>query len=61
MSFFQNDFAGRLSNRVMQIGPAVEDNMNMLFEGIWFSLTYVVGAMIVLGDIDWRISIPLIV
>ncbi|MGJ8582842.1 MAG: ABC transporter ATP-binding protein [Marinosulfonomonas sp.] len=61
MSFFQNDFAGRLSNRVMQIGPAVEDNMYMLFEGIWFSLTYVVGAMIVLGDIDWRISIPLIV
>lgn len=24
--FFQNDFAGRLANRVMQMGPAVEDS-----------------------------------
>lgn len=36
MSFFQNDFAGRLSNRVMQMGPAVEDSVYMMFEGICF-------------------------
>ncbi|PIE08457.1 MAG: multidrug ABC transporter ATP-binding protein, partial [Rhodobacterales bacterium] len=34
MGFFQNDFAGRLSNRVMQLGPAVEDSTYMAFEGI---------------------------
>lgn len=61
MSFFQNDFAGRLSNRVMQVGPAVEDSVYMMFEGIWFSLTYVVSAMIVLAGIDWRISVPLVI
>ena len=61
MSFFQNDFAGRLSNRVMQIGPAVEDSVYMMFEGIWFSMTYVVGATLVLIGIDWRISVPLVI
>jgi len=61
MSFFQNDFAGRLSNRVMQMGPAVEDSTYMLFEGIWFALAYVIGAALILGDIDIRVVIPLFV
>ncbi len=60
MGFFQNDFAGRLSNRVMQMGPAVEDSVYMMFEGIWYSVTYVAGAMILLTQIDVRISVPLI-
>ena len=57
--FFQNDFAGRLSNRVMQMGGAVEDSIYMSFEGIWYALTYVLGAMILMGQIDWRLSVPL--
>ena len=57
--FFQNDFAGRLSNRVMQMGGAVEDSVYMLFEGIWYAFTYVLGAMILMGQIDWRLSLPL--
>ncbi|MCL4111687.1 UNVERIFIED_CONTAM: hypothetical protein GTU68_023643 [Idotea baltica] len=58
-SFFQNDFAGRLSNRVMQMGPAVEDSTYMAFEGIWFSATYVIGAILILTQIDYRIGLPL--
>jgi len=58
-SFFQNDFAGRLSNRVMQLGPAIEDSTYMAFEGLWYSVTYVIGAMIIMGQIDIRLSIPL--
>jgi len=58
-SFFQNDFAGRLSNRVMQIGPAVEDSVYMAFEGIWFSVTYVIGAILILSQIDIRLGLPL--
>ncbi len=57
--FFQNDFAGRLSNRVMQMGGAVEDSVYMAFEGLWYALTYVLGAMILMGQIDWRLSVPL--
>lgn len=58
-SFFQNDFAGRLSNRVMQMGPAVEDSVYMAFEGIWFSVTYVIGAILILSQIDIRLALPL--
>ncbi len=59
--FFQNDFAGRLTNRVMQLGPAVEDATYMAFEAVWYALVYVTSALIVLGGIDWRIALPLAV
>ncbi|MDH5797593.1 MAG: ABC transporter ATP-binding protein/permease, partial [Paracoccaceae bacterium] len=59
MGFFQNDFAGRLSNRVMKLAEATEDSMYMVFEGIWYAATYVVTAIILTWGIDGRIAIPL--
>ena len=61
MGFFQNDFAGRLSNRVMQMGPAVEDSIYMMFEAIWYAATFVIGALFVLVGIDWRVAVPLVI
>ncbi|KIC23786.1 MULTISPECIES: ABC transporter ATP-binding protein [unclassified Leisingera] len=58
--FFQNDFAGRLSNRVMQMGPAVQDSVHMLFEAVLFAVTYMIGAVVVLSQIDWRLAVPLV-
>ncbi|HGG05156.1 MAG TPA: ABC transporter ATP-binding protein [Aliiroseovarius sp.] len=58
--YFQNDFAGRLSNRVMQLGGAVEDSTYMFFEGIFYALTYVISATILLGQLDVRLALPLI-
>lgn len=60
MGFFQSDFAGRLSNRVMQTGPAVEDSTYMAFEGLWYAATYVLGAALVLGQISVWLPLPLI-
>ncbi len=59
--FFQNDFAGRLANRVMQMGPAVEDSTYMALEGIWYAAIYVLGAIIVLMQIDMRLAAPMII
>ena len=61
MGFFQNDFAGRLSNRVMRLGEATEDNVYMVFEGLWFALTFVATALILVIGIDWRVAIPLVI
>ena len=57
--FFQNDFAGRLANRVMQMGPAMEDSAYMALEGIWYATTYVLGAILVLVTIDLRLAAPM--
>lgn len=59
VGFFQNDFAGRLSSRVMQMGPAVQDSVHMSFEALWYSVTYVLGAIVILTQIDIRLALPL--
>ncbi|WP_253913390.1 ABC transporter ATP-binding protein [Pseudoruegeria sp. HB172150] len=59
MSFFQRELAGKLSNRVMQLGQAVEEIFHSTFEALWFGLVYAVSAVILLGQIDWRLGLPL--
>ncbi|MEL7153756.1 MAG: ABC transporter ATP-binding protein, partial [Pseudomonadota bacterium] len=61
IGFFQSDFAGRLSNRVMQTGPAVEDSTYMAFEGLWYAATYALGAAIVLSQISIWLALPLLI
>ena len=59
VSFFQNDFAGRIANRVMQTGPAVEDSAYMAFEAIWYAAAYFMGAVLILANADERLILPL--
>ncbi len=59
LGFFQSDFAGRLANRVMQLRVAVEDLTYMFFEGIWYALTYVAAALLILFQMDVRLALPL--
>jgi len=58
--FFQNEFAGRLTNRVMQLGEAVEDGTYMAFEGIWYAVTYVLGAAVILAAVHPILAVPLL-
>ena len=58
--FFQNEFAGRLTNRVMQLGEAVEDSTYMAFEGVWYAVTYVMGAAIILAGVNPILALPLL-
>ncbi|SFR13002.1 ABC transporter ATP-binding protein [Poseidonocella sedimentorum] len=60
VGFFQNDFAGRLTNRVMKQGEAVEDSTYMAFEGIWYSISYVLGAALILTGIAPVLALPLL-
>ncbi len=60
-AFFQNDFAGRLSNRVMQLGGALEDSVYSGFEAIWYFAVYVIGATVILMQIDGRLAVPMLI
>ncbi|QEW22844.1 Putative multidrug export ATP-binding/permease protein [Marinibacterium anthonyi] len=60
MTFFQNDFAGRLTNRVMQQGPAVEDSSYMMFEAVWFAGVYVISAAVMVAAFDLWLVLPLL-
>ncbi len=59
IGFFQSDFAGRLSNRVMNAGPAVEDTGFLLFEAFWQAATFAVATLILLSGMTLWLSLPL--
>ena len=60
-TFFQNDFAGRIANRVLQTGPAVRESVVMSFDAVWYILAYGTSALALLGRIDWRLALPMLV
>jgi ATP-binding cassette subfamily B multidrug efflux pump len=60
-TFFQNDFAGRIANRVQQTGPALRESLVMTFDAAWYILVYGSSAVWLLGRVDWRLAIPIVV
>ncbi len=61
LSFFQNDFAGRISNRVMQTGAALRQSSLQVVDAMWFVCIYVVSALVLFFENDPVLMIPLIV
>jgi ATP-binding cassette subfamily B multidrug efflux pump len=60
VGWFENDFAGRIANRIMQTPPAAGEAVFQVFDAIAYSLAYVIGALILLSDTDLRLTIPLL-
>ncbi|HTI84050.1 MAG TPA: ABC transporter ATP-binding protein [Acetobacteraceae bacterium] len=58
-TFFQNDFAGRIANRVIQAGPALRESVVMSFDAAWYIIVYGSSALLLLASIDWRLTPPI--
>ena len=61
VGWFENDFAGRIANRIMQAPPAAGEVVFQLFDAIAFAIAYVVGAAVLLADADVMLLLPLAV
>ena len=61
VGWFENDFAGRIANRIMQTPPAAGEVIFQVFDAISFSLAYLIGAAILLYAADARLLIPLLI
>lgn len=60
MNFFQNDFAGRIAQRIMQTGNSLRDSAVAAVDALWHVLIYAVSALVLFAEADWRLMIPLI-
>lgn len=61
VGWFENDFAGRMANRIMQTPPAVGEVAFQTFDAVTFSLAYIVGAGVLLMGADPRLLLPLVI
>ena len=57
-AFFQNDFAGRMANRVMQTGPAIRETLVALLTSVWYILVYGTSALILLASAEPVLALP---
>jgi len=59
-AFFQNDFAGRISNRVMQTGPAVRTTLVASVTAVWYVLVYGTTAVAMTAAADAWLTVPIL-
>ncbi len=60
VGWFENDFAGRIANRIMQTPPAAGEVIFQVFDAIAYSVAYLVGAAVLLSVSDPRLLLPLV-
>jgi ATP-binding cassette, subfamily B, multidrug efflux pump len=61
LGFFQNDFAGRVANKVMQTAPAMRDSILQLSDAAVFVAVQWLSALALFWAADLRLTIPLLV
>ena len=59
LTYFQNDYAGRISQKVMQTGMALRESVVNAIDGIWYLIVYLIGTIALLASFDWRMLVPL--
>jgi len=58
--FFQADFAGRIANKVMQVGYALRSSTTTIVNIVLYIAIYGIGALAVLATQDWRLAVPMV-
>src|SRR6185503_11476992 len=58
LTFFQNDFAGRIANRVMQTANSLRESVMSSIRAVWYIAAYGLGALALMAMADWRLGLP---
>ncbi|UUX51552.1 ABC transporter ATP-binding protein/permease [Nisaea acidiphila] len=61
MSYFSNDFAGRLSQKVMQTGLSLRRSVGQLIDAVWYVTVFWISGIGILAGFDVRLMPPLLV
>lgn len=61
VTFFDDDFAGRIAQKEVQTAIALNDVVIETIQTVLFASASVLGALWLVASIDWRIGVPLVV
>jgi ATP-binding cassette subfamily B multidrug efflux pump len=61
MTFYQDEFAGRIATKLMQTALAVRECVMKLIDVLNYVIIYFLGALLIVGSADWRLAMPLVV
>jgi len=57
--FFADEFAGRLSTKLMQTALAVRETVTKLLDVMLYVAIYFTGGLLLIGAADWRLALPM--
>ena len=60
VTFFANDFAGRIASKIIQTGPALRESVVQSLDALWFVVIFAASAVVLFAQIDWRLALPLL-
>ncbi|MEM6606307.1 MAG: ABC transporter ATP-binding protein [Pseudomonadota bacterium] len=60
VAFFMDEYAGRVATRVMQTSLATREVVLTLLDILVYVGVYFISVLVLLGSIDWRLSMPLV-
>ena len=58
-SFFQNDFAGRIANRVMNTANSLRESVVSSIRAVWYIVVYGTATLLILLSTDPRLAAPM--
>ena len=61
MTFYQDEFAGRIATKLMQTALAVRECVIKLIDVLNYVIVYFLGMLFIVGSSDWRLAAPLVV
>ncbi len=61
MTFYQDEFAGRIATKLMQTALAVRECVIKLIDVLNYVVVYFLGVLFLVGAADWRLAVPLAV
>ncbi|QYJ84956.1 ABC transporter ATP-binding protein/permease [Shewanella mesophila] len=61
VSFYQNDFAGRIATKVMQTSLAVRETVTKLLDVLVYILVYFLSMLVIIADADFRLMLPMLI
>jgi len=61
MTFFANEFAGRVSTKVMQTALAIREVALKIIDVFVYAISFVISMLFMVAAADWRLVIPLLV
>ncbi|WP_421861922.1 ABC transporter ATP-binding protein [Motiliproteus sp.] len=61
VSFYQDDFAGRLATKVMQTALSVREAVMKLLNVLMYVLVYLLSMLVLLAQADYRLMLPMLI
>jgi ATP-binding cassette subfamily B multidrug efflux pump len=60
LGFFQNDYAGRIANRIMQTASSLRESAVQIIDAIWYVAIYTGSAIVLFAKADFWLAAPLV-